>query len=79
MQNKELASQLTGAELAKLQEHQERKGFAQGGGIAVNTFNTDNSATDMSNTNAAAEYRVEGTDSTAKALGYSGYSDSGEF
>ena len=79
MKNAELASQLSGAELAKLQEYQERQGFAQGGGIAVNTFNTDNSATDMSNTNAAAEYRVEGTDSTAKALGYSGYSDSGEF
>jgi len=79
MKNAELASQLSGAELAKLQEYQERQGFAQGGGIAVNTFNTDNSATDMSNTNAAAEYRVEGTDSTAKALGYSGYSDSGEY
>ena len=79
MQNIELASQLTGAELKKLQEFQERQGFAQGGGIAVNTFNTDNSATDMSNTNAAAEYRVEGTDSTARALAYYGSSDTGEY
>ena len=49
MKNAELASLLSGAELAKLQEYQERQGFAQGGGIAVNTFNTDNSNTDNSN------------------------------
>ena len=33
----------------------------------------------MSNTNAAAEYRVEGTDSTARALAYYGSSDTGEY
>jgi len=79
MKNAELAAQLSGAELKKLQEFQERQGYGQGSQIAVNTFNTDNSATDMSNTNAAAEYRVEGTDSTAKVLGYSGYSDTGDY
>ena len=79
MQNAELASQLSGAELKKLQEYQERQGYGQGSQIAVNTFNTDNSATDMSNTNAAAEYRVEGTDSTARALAYYGSSDTGEY
>jgi len=68
MKNAELASQLTGAELAKLQEFQERQGFAQGGGIAVNTFNTDNSNTDNSNTNTTGDYNVEGSDSTAKIL-----------
>ena len=79
MQNAELASQLSGAELKKLQEYQERQGYGQGSQIAVNTFNTDNSATDMSNTNAAAEYRVEGTDSTARALAYYGSSDTGDY
>ena len=68
MQNAELASLLSGAELAKLQEYQERQGFAQGGGIAVNTFNTDNSNTDNSNTNTTGDYNVEGSDSTAKIL-----------
>ena len=68
MQNAELASQLTGAELAKLQDFQERQGYAQGGGIAVNTFNTDNSNTDNSNTNTTGDYNVEGSDSTAKIL-----------
>jgi len=79
MQNAQLASQLSGAELKKLQEFQERQGYAQGGGIAVNTFNTDNSQNDNSNTNQSGDYNVEGTDSTAKALGYSGYSDEGEY
>ena len=80
MKNAELAAQLSGAELKKLQEFQERQGYAQGGGIAVNTFNTDNSSTDMSNTNAApGDYNVEGTDSTARALAYSGYSDTGDY
>jgi len=79
MQNAQLASQLSGAELKKLQEFQERQGYAQGGGIAVNTFNTDNSQNDNSNTNQSGDYSVEGTDSTAKVLGYSGYSDEGEF
>ena len=78
MQNAQLAAQLSGAELKKLQEFQERQGYAQGGGIAVNTFNTDNSQNDNSNTNQSGDYNVEGTDSTAKALGYSGYSDEGE-
>ena len=68
MKNAELASLLSGAELAKLQEYQERQGFAQGGGIAVNTFNTDNSNTDNSNTNTTGDYNVEGSDSTAKIL-----------
>ena len=80
MQNAELASQLSGAELKKLQEFQERKGYGQGSQIAVNTFNTDNSATDMSNTNAApGVLNVEGSDSTARALAYSGYSATGDF
>jgi hypothetical protein len=79
MQNAQLASQLTGAELAKLQDFQERQGYAQGGGIAVNTFNTDNSSTDNSNTNTTGDYNVEGSDSTARALAYSGYSDTGDF
>ena len=78
MQNAQLASQLSGAELKKLQEFQERQGYAQGGGIAVNTFNTDNSQNDNSNTNQSGDYNVEGSDSTAKALGYSGYSDTGD-
>ena len=68
MKNAELASLLSGAELAKLQEYQERQGYAQGGGIAVNTFNTDNSNTDNSNTNTTGDYNVEGSDSTAKIL-----------
>ena len=68
MKNAELASQLSGEELKKLQEFQERQGFAQGGGIAVNTFNTDNSQTDNSNTNTTGDYNVEGSDSTAKIL-----------
>ena len=68
MKNAELASQLSGAELKKLQEFQERQGYAQGGGIAVNTFNTDNSNTDNSNTNTTGDYNVEGSDSTAKIL-----------
>ena len=79
MQNAQLASQLSGAELKKLQEFQERQGYAQGGGIAVNTFNTDNSQNDNSNTNQSGDYSIEGTDSTAKVLGYSGYSDEGEY
>lgn len=80
MQNAELASQLSGAELKKLQEYQERQGYGQGSQIAVNTFNTDNSATDMSNTNAApGTLNVEGSDSTARALAYSGYSATGDF
>ena len=78
MKNQELLSQLTGAELAKLQDFQERQGYAQGGGIAVNTFNTDNSSTDNSNTNTTGDYNVEGSDSTARALAYSGYSDTGD-
>jgi len=80
MKNQELASQLSGAELKKLQEYQERQGYGQGSQIAVNTFNTDNSATDMSNTNAApGTLNVEGSDSTARALAYSGYSATGDF
>ena len=58
----------SGEELKKLQEFQERQGFAQGGGIAVNTFNTDNSQTHNSNTNTTGDYNVEGSDSTAKIL-----------
>ena len=79
MKNAELASLLSGAELAKLQEYQERQGFAQGGGIAVNTFNTDNSNTDNSNTNTTGDYNVEGSDSTARALAYYGSSDTGDY
>ena len=79
MKNAELASQLSGAELKKLQEFQERQGYAQGGGIAVNTFNTDNSQNDNSNTNTTSTLAVEGSDSTARALAYSGFSDEGEY
>ena len=75
MRNAELASLLSGAELKKLQEYQERQGYAEGGGIAVNTFNTDNSQQDNSNTNTTDTLAVEGSDSTAKVLVNSGYGD----
>ena len=73
MKNQELLSQLTGAELAKLQQFQDRQGYAEGGGIAVNTYNTDNSQQDNSNTNTTDTLAVEGSDSTAKVLVNSGY------
>jgi len=79
MKNQELASQLSGAELKKLQEFQERKGYGQGSQIAVNTFNTDNSQQDNSNTNTTGTLAVEGSDSTARALSYSGYSATGDY
>ena len=75
MRNAELASLLSGAELKKLQEYQERQGYAEGGGIAVNTFNTDNSQQDNNNTNTTDTLAVEGSDSTAKVLVNSGYGD----
>ena len=73
MQNKELMSQLTGAELTKLAEFEQRQGFAEGGGIALTSTDASMNVNSQNNTIQGGDFSVTGTDGSAKALSNMGY------
>ena len=73
MQNRELMSQLTGAELTKLAEFEQRQGFAEGGGIALTSTDASMNVNSQNNTIQGGDFSVTGTDGSAKALSNMGY------
>ena len=75
MQNKELMSQLTGAQLTKLAEFEQRQGFAEGGGIALTSTDASTNVSNQNNTIQGGDFSVTGTDGSAKALSKMGYGD----
>ena len=75
MQNRELMSQLTGAELTKLAEFEQRQGFAEGGGIALTSTDASMNVNSQNNTIQGGDFSVTGTDGSAKALSKMGYGD----
>ena len=75
MRNQELASQLSGAELAKLAAFEQRQGFAEGGGIALTSTDASTNVSNQNNTIQGGDFSVTGTDGSAKALAKMGYGD----
>ena len=75
MRNQELMSQLTGAQLTKLAEFEQRQGFAEGGGIALTSTDASTNVSNQNNTIQGGDFSVTGTDGSAKALSKMGYGD----
>ena len=75
MRNQELMSQLTGSQLTKLAEFEQRQGFAEGGGIALTSTDASTNVSNQNNTIQGGDFSVTGTDGSAKALSKMGYGD----
>ena len=73
MRNQELMSQLTGSQLTKLAEFEQRQGFAEGGGIALTSTDASTNVSNQNNTIQGGDFSVTGTDGSAKALSNMGY------